>query len=46
MNLWFATKLLEQHQATKQEKISLQENFDEEKAQIQQEKEELLIEKL
>jgi hypothetical protein len=38
--------LVEQHQATKQEKIHLQEKFDEEKAQLQQGKDQLLTEQL
>jgi hypothetical protein len=38
--------IVEKHSATEQEKISLQESFDEEKSQLQQEKEQLLAEKL
>jgi DNA-binding HxlR family transcriptional regulator len=38
--------LVEQHRATEQENISLQVNFDEEKAQMQQAKEQLLTEQL
>jgi hypothetical protein len=38
--------LVEQHRATEQERISLQANFDEEKAQLQQGKEQLLAKQL
>jgi len=38
--------LIEKHSVVEQEKISLQSNFDEEKSQLQQEKEQLLMEQL
>jgi hypothetical protein len=38
--------LVEKHQTTKQENISLQGKFDEEKSQMQQGKEQLLVEQL
>jgi hypothetical protein len=38
--------LIEQQSAVKQENLTLQEKFDEEKSQLQQEKEQLLVEQL
>jgi len=38
--------IIEQHRVAEQEKVSLQENFEEEKAQMLQEKEQLITEKL
>jgi ribosomal protein S3 len=38
--------LIEQHSAAEWENLSLQAKFDEEKAQLQQEKEQLLVEQL